>query len=81
MAARTPAEIAALSTYTDAEMLKAVRYAIQTLLADPMKEVSIQDRRFVRADLEQLRGMEAFYSGKTANATRKPILLADISGD
>lgn len=81
MAAKTPDEIDALDTYTDAQMLALVRWAVATVLSSPAgASVSVAGRSYTMADLAQLREMETHYAGKVNVASRPRILLADVSG-
>ena len=79
--AKTPDEIDALDTYTDAQMLKLVRWAIATVLSNPETSVSVAGRSYTLADLNTLREMESHYAGKVNTASRPRVLLGDVSGE
>lgn len=68
---KTPAEIAALYTYSDAEMLKLVQWAIAELISNPdSASVSVAGRSFSQVDLTKLRDMEQVYSNRVAQSSR-----------
>ena len=79
MAAKTPAEIAALDAYTDAEMLKLVRWAITELVSAPSgATVSVAGRSYTTQNLAQLRELEQVYTARVSVATRPRVLLGDV---
>jgi hypothetical protein len=68
---KTVAEIAALESYSDADMLKLVRWAIAEIMSNPDgASVSVAGRSFSQINLAELRGMEQFYSNRVALASR-----------
>lgn len=67
--AKTPAQIAALDTYTDAEMLKLVRWAIAELVSNPdQATVSVAGRQYGQQDLAKLQELERYYASNAARS-------------
>lgn len=60
-AAPTSAQIAALTSYTNAEMLTLVKAAIAQLLFNPTALVSVAGRSFTRESLGDLQEAERYY--------------------
>ena len=68
MAAKTPAEILALDSYTDAEMLKLVRWNIATLVSSPDATVTLPGgRSFTVHQLDALHRLEAYYASRVSD--------------
>ena len=64
----TPTQIDALDNYTNAQMVKLLRYAIAELgSAGPEASVSVAGRSWTMADLEKLKSMLAHFSDLAAN--------------
>lgn len=61
MAAMTPAEIAALDSFTNAEMAKLLRWAINGLTADKTSSYTVAGRSYTFHDLDKLRTLERGY--------------------
>ena len=66
MAAKTPAEIDALATYTSAQLLKLTRHAVATLLSDPSASVTVGGRTYTYQNLDTLQRMERHYKDLAA---------------
>jgi hypothetical protein len=66
MGAKTPAEIDALATYTNAQLLKLCRYATATLLSDPSASVTVAGRTYTHQNLDALQRMEKHYQDLAA---------------
>jgi len=67
MARMTPTQIDAADNYTNAQLLKLVRYAIAELLSDPDATVTFGTRSYTRQNLEALRRQEEFYAARAAD--------------
>ena len=78
---KTPDEIDALDTYTDAQMLKLVRWGIAEVLSNPEVSVSVGGRSYTLADLNTLREMESHYGAKVNMANRPRVLLGDVRNE
>ena len=79
--AKTPIEIDALDTYTDAQMLKLARWAIVEVKSNPEASVSVGGRSYTLVDLNTLREMESYWNAKVNTANRPRVLLGDVSGE
>ena len=67
MTAKTPTEIAALDSYTHAEMLKLVRWAIATLVSGPQDaSATINGETYTIQDIEKLNRLERHYAARAA---------------
>jgi len=68
MAAKTPTEILALDDYTNAQMLKLVRWNIATLVSSPDATVTLPGgRSYTVHQLDALQRLEKFYAEKAGD--------------
>ena len=64
----SPSQIDALDSYTNAQMLKLVRYAIAQLLSGgPEATVTVLNHSYTMQDLDKLRQMEKHYAETAAH--------------
>ena len=68
-----------MATYTDQEILDKIREAIYDAVSDGFAMLMIGGRQTSRLSLRELRDMEAYYQRRVAAASRKRVLLADVS--
>ncbi|HUT60759.1 MAG TPA: hypothetical protein VNA25_23180 [Phycisphaerae bacterium] len=59
--ARTPAEIDALADYTNAQMVRLIRWAIAELISDPEMTVTVAANTYTHQDLDKLQRMLAHF--------------------